>query len=155
MMSFSEFSCIQPYLVNNLITFMECLSIDILRFIIINFVHIWIFVGINYFISQLFIIIKEFITSDIKFLFIKNIFLWIELRSFWRSYTVVKFFIRNVAYSRDQNFSCSIVFHCDCYIRFHCVVCNGCVCSSYFFNSVVVYAFLVFLELKFRELNIT
>ena len=147
-MSFCEFSCIQPYLVNNLITFMECLSIDILLFIIINFVHIWIIVGICYFISQLFIIIKKFISSDIKFLFIKNIFLWIELRSFWWSYTVVKFFIRNVAYSRDKNFSCSIVFNCNCYIRFHGVVCNGCVCSSYFFYSVVVNASLFFLEFK-------
>ena len=42
-------------------------------------------------------------------------------------YTVVKFFIRNVANSRDKYFSCSIVFNCNCYIRFHCVVCNGCV----------------------------
>ena len=43
----------------------------------------------------------------------------------------------------------------NCYIRFHGVVCNGCVRSFNFFYCVVVYAFLAFLELKFRELNVT
>ena len=47
------------------------------------------------------------------------------------------------------------MFNCDCYIRFHGVVCNGCVASFNFFYSVVVNAFLTFLEFKFRELNVT
>ena len=76
---------------------MECLSIDILRFIIINFVRIWIFVGISYFISQLFIIIQKFSSSNVKFLFVKNIFFWVKLRSFWWSHSVIELFIWSVS----------------------------------------------------------
>ena len=47
------------------------------------------------------------------------------------------------------------MFHCNCYIRFHCIVCNGCVRSFNFFYCVVVYAFVTLLEFKSFELNVT
>ena len=43
----------------------------------------------------------------------------------------------------------------DCYIRFHCIVCNSCISSFDFFYCVLVNAFLAFLEFKFREFNVT
>ena len=152
---FSELSCIQPYLVNNLIATFHCLSIDVSCFIIVSLISVRICVCFRNLVCQFFIIIKKWFTSKVEFLSVQDVFLWVELWSFWRSHLVVKFFIRNVANFRDQNFSFSVVWNCDCYIRFHCVVCNGCVCSFNFFYCVVVNAFLTFLEFKFRELNVT
>ena len=134
---------------------MECLSIDILLFIIINFVHIWIFVGISYFISQLFIIIQKFSSSNIKFLFVENVFLWVKLRSFWRSYDVVELFVCSVCHCLHKCFSFSIVFHYNCYFRLHRVICNSRISSLNFFNCVLVSAFLTFLVLNCFELNIS
>ena len=42
----------------------------------------------------------------------------------------------------------------DCYIRFHCIVCNSCISSFDFFYCVLVNAFLAFLEFKFRDLTL-
>ena len=150
-----EFSCIQPYLVNQLVATFNSLGIQVLFFVVWCIVRIWVRICICVLVCQLFIIINELVTSDIEFLFRNNIFLWLELRFFWRSYTVVKFFIRNVAYSCHKNFSSTIVFNCDCYIRFHCVVCNGCVWAFNFFYSVVVNTFVTLLEFKSFELNVT
>ena len=161
--------CIKPYLVVNSVATFNSFSIDVFCFVVVRLISIRIFICVRNLVCQLCIIIKKFRTSDIELTFIfldeftcfvkfrsrKNIFLWLELRFFWWSHTVVKFFIRNVANSCHKNFSCSIVFNCNCYIRFHCVVCNGCVCSFNFFYCVVVYAFLAFLEFKSFELNVT
>ena len=43
----------------------------------------------------------------------------------------------------------------DCYIRFHCIVCNSRISSFDFFYCVLVNAFLTFLKFKFREFNVT
>ena len=154
-MSFCEFSCIQPYLVNNLITSVECLSIDILRFIIINFVRIWIFVGISYFISQLFIIIQKFSSSNVKFLFVKNIFFWVKLRNLWRSHSVIELFICSICHCLHKCFSFSIAFNYYCYFSLHRVVCDCRIRSFDFFNCVLVSAFLTFLVLNCFELNVS
>ena len=153
--SFREFSCIQPYLVNQLIATFNSLRIQVLSFIVWCIIRIWVRICICDLVCQFFVIINEFVTCDIEFLFRNNVFLWLELRFFWRSYAVVELFISDIANSCHKNFSCSIVRNSYCYIRFHGIVCNGCVCSSYFFNCVVVNACLFFLELKFRELNVT
>ena len=134
---------------------MECLSIDILRFIIINFIRIWIFVGISYFISQLFIIIQKFSSSNVKFLFVKNVFLWVKLRSFWRSHSVIELFVWSVSHCLHKCFSFSIVFNFYCDFSLHCIVSNCSVCSSYFFYSVLVSSNLGFREFKCSEFHLT
>ena len=134
---------------------MECLSIDILRFIIINFVRIWIFVGISYFISQLFIIIQKFSSSNVKFLFVKNIFFWVKLRSFRWSHSVIELCIWSVSQCLHKCFSCTIVFNFYCDFSLHRVV-NDCRIRSFnFFNCVLVSAFLTFLVLNGFELNVS
>ena len=127
---------------------MECLSIDILCFIVINFIRIWIFVGISYFISQLFIIIQKFSSSNIKFLFIKDVFFWVKLRSFWWSHTVVKFFIRRFCHVCDQGFRCTIMRNSNGYNSSHCIVIDSCVCTLNLCYSVLVSTFLTLLVFK-------
>ena len=125
-----------------------------LFFVVRCIVRIWVRIGVCDLVCQFFVIINELVACDIEFLFRNNVFLWLELRFFWWSYTVVKLFISDFANSCDKNFSCSIVLTVTVIIRFHCVVCNGCVRSFNFFYSVVVNAFLTLLELKFRDLTL-
>ena len=127
---------------------MECLSIDILCFVVINFIRIWIFVGISYFISQLFIIIQKFSSSNIKFFFIKDVFFWVKLRSFWWSHTVVKFFIRRFCHVCDQGFRSTVMRYCYSYFCFHCIVWYSCVCTLNLCYSVLVSTFLTLLVFK-------
>ena len=154
-MSFSELSCIQPYLVVYFITLLKCLRIDILSFVVIILIGIWIFISIRYLVCQLFIIVNKFITCNIEFRFIQDILLWVEFWSFWWSHLVVELFISDIAYSSYKNFSCSIVFNCDCYIRFHRIISDSSVSTFHFFNCEIVNSCLFFLEFKFRELNVT
>ena len=154
-MSVSEVVCIKPYLVNKLITFLECLSIKVFSFVISCAVSVRIFISIAYFIFQLSIIINKFSTCYVEFRFRNNIFFWLELRFFWWTNSIVEFFISNFTNSRYKSFSSTIMRNSDCYIRFHCIVCNSCISSFDFFYCVLVNAFLAFLEFKFREFNVT
>ena len=150
-----KLSRVKPYLVVKFLATFHSLGVQVFFFVVWCIVRIWVSVCIRNLISQFFVIINEFCTCYIKFRFRNNIFFRIELRFFWRSDTVVKFFIRNVAYSCDKYFSCTIVFHCNCYICFHGVVCNGCVASFNFFYSVVMNTFVTLLEWHSWELNVT
>ena len=134
---------------------MECLSIDILLFIIINFVHVWIFVGISYFISQLFIIIQKFSSSNIKFLFVENVFLWVKFRSFWRCHSVVKLCIWSVSHFLNKDFSCTIVFNFNCDLSFHGIVSDCSVRTFNFFYSVLMSSNLGFSEFELSEFHLT
>ena len=134
---------------------MECLSIDILCFVVINFIRIWIFVGISYFISQLFIIIQKFSSSNVKFLFVKNIFFWVKLRSFRRSHSVIELFIWSVCHCLHKCFSCTIVFNFYCDFSLHRVVSDCRIRSFNFFYSVLMSSNLSFSEFKFSEFHLT
>ena len=106
---FSEFSCIQPYLVVYFITFFECLRIDILSFVVGSSVRIWVGICVCHLILQFTIIVEKFHTCKIEFGFVQDVFLWIEIRSFWRTNSIVEFFIRDFANFRYEKFSSSVM----------------------------------------------
>ena len=152
---FSEFSCIQPYLVVYFITFLKCLRIDILSFVVGSTVHIWVRIGVRNFMFQLVIIIEKFHTCQIEFRFVQDVFLWVEFWSFWRCYTVVELFVCWICYVSDESFRCSVMFNFYSYYCFHRIVSDSSVSTLHFFNCELVFAYLFFLEFKFRELNVT
>ena len=153
--SFSEFSCIQPYLVVYFITFLECLSIDILSFVVISLISVRICVSVCNLIFQFAIVIEKFNSCKIEFRFVKDVFLWVKVWSIWRSYFVVELFISSICHVSDKCFSCSIMFNFNCNNSFHTVVLNCAVSTFNFFYSVLVSTFLAFLVLNSFELNVT
>ena len=88
-----KFSCIQPYLVVKFLTTFNCLGIQVFQFVVVSCIDIWIGVCFTIFICQFRIIINEFSTSDIEFRFRNNVFLWLELRFFWR-YILLKIYCK-------------------------------------------------------------
>ena len=154
--SFREFSCIQPYLVNQLVATFNSLRIDVFCFVVVCFINIWISICFTIFISQLSIIIKKFVISDRVFLCIQYILLWLELRFSWRCYGIVKFFISSVCYVSNQCFSCTIMRYHNFHSRNHWVVRNGAISTTNFFYSVVVsLTKIIFTKLKLSEVNLT
>ena len=147
-MSFCELSSIQPYLVNNFIAAFNSLGIDVFCFVVISFISVRIYVCIRNLISQFFVIIKKFRTSDIEFLCIQDILLWLELRSFRRSYLVVEFFIFWFSHNGYKSFRSCVMFHFNSYNSFHCIVSDSTISTFHFFNCILVNAFFTLLELK-------
>ena len=143
-----EFSCIQPYLVNQFLTTFNSLSIQVFCFVVWGIVRIWVRIGICVLVCQLFIIINELVTCDIVFLFRNNVFLWLELRFFWWCYTVVKFFIRRFCHVCDQCFSCTIMRNSNGYNSSHFIVSDSRVCTLNLCYSVLVSTFLTLLVFK-------
>ena len=72
-------------------------------------IRVWIRVCFTIFICQLRIVINELITSDIVFLFRNNVFLWLELRFFWRSNCIVELFISSICYVGNNCLCCTIM----------------------------------------------
>ena len=143
-----EFSCIKPYLVNQLVATFNSLGIDVFCFVVACFVYIWICICFTIFISQLVIIINELVACDIVFLFRNNIFLWLELRFFWRTNCVIEFFISWFCHVCDQGFGCTIMRNSNSYNSSHCVVLNSCVCTLNLCYSILVSTFLTLLVFK-------
>ena len=77
-------------MVNNLIALLNCLGIQVFRLIVICLVYVWIRICFSVFICQLIVVIHQLVTSDVKFLFVNDEFLWLELRLCWWGYNVVK-----------------------------------------------------------------
>ena len=153
---FREFSCIQPYLVNQLVATFNSLRIDVFCFVVVCFINIWISICFTIFISQLSIIIKKFVISDRVFLCIQYILLWLELRFSWRCYGIVKFFISSVCYVSNDCFSCTIMRYHNFHSRNHWVVRNSAISTTNFFYSVIVcLTKIITSELKSLEVNLT
>ena len=151
-----KFSCIQPYLVNQLVATFHSLGVQVLFFVVRCIVRIWVRIGICVLVCQFFVIINELVACDIEFLFRKNVFLWLELRFFRRSYTIVELFISCICYVRNDCFGCSIVRYHNFNSRNHCVVFDCYVCSSYFLYSIVIsLTKIVFTKFKSLEGNFT
>ena len=92
-----ELSSIKPYLVVELSSTLNSLSIDVFCFVVISFIYIRICVGISVLVCQFRIIIKKFVISNWELSCIQYIFLWLELRLFWWSHSVIELFIWSVS----------------------------------------------------------
>ena len=103
--------CIQPYLVDNLIALLNCLRIQVFRLIVGCTICIWVSICICILICQLIVIIHQFRTSDVVFLFVNDEFFWLEIRRCWRSHRIVKLCISTwICYNCLKSMGCCI-FH--------------------------------------------
>ena len=151
-----KLSSIQPYLVNQFSATFNCLSIQVFHIIIDGIVRIWVHIGIRVLICQLFVIIKKLVACDIVFLFRNNVFLWLELRFFRWSYSIIELFIWSVSNSCYNCLSSTIMGYLHCNCCNHIVVSYCCISTCNFWNSISVgLAKIIFTKLKFLKGNLT
>ena len=138
-----KFSCIKPYLVNQFIATFHSLSIQVFFLVVVCLVYVWVRISIRILVCQLFIIINEFITSNVKFLLVYNIFLWLELRFFWWNHLVVELFVVSIcsistcwSMINDSLKNFTILSYLYCHRCFHSIVRNTRFIVIDFFYSI-------------------
>ena len=150
-----ELSCIKPYLVDQFSATFNSLSIQVFCFVVVSLICVWIFIGISVLVCQLRIIIKKLVISNWELSCIQYILLWLELRLFWWSHSVVKLCIWSVCHCLHKCFRFSIVFNFYCDFSLHGIVSDCSVRSFNFFYSVLMSSNLSLSEFKFSEFHLT
>ena len=143
-----ELSSIKPYLIVELSSTLNSLGIDVFCFVIWSSIYIWICICFTIFISQLCIIIEKLVISNWELSCIQYILLWLELRLFWRSHSVIELFVSWFSYVSNQCFCCSVVWYCYSYFCLHSIVSDSCVCTFHLCYRVSVSTFLILLVFK-------
>ena len=158
-----KLSSVKPYLVVNLFTTFNWLSIQVFQFVVWCIISVRVSICICNLVSQFFIIINELSTCNIEFRFRNNIFFRIELRCFWWANFVVELFVVS---ARSVTASCRVVSNSlknftffsnfNSYFSYHSIVRYSSIFTWYFFHSVSeCLTKICFAEQEFFKLDVT